>query len=114
MVRELTGGIYFGDHILEERKASDINDYELRGSGADYRKAFEIAINRRKIVTSIDKQNVLATSKLWRKVAEEVAQDFTDVTLEHQLVDSATMLMITNPAKVRCHRNGKSFWRYSL
>ena len=52
-----------------------------------------------KIVTSIDKQNVLATSKLWRKVAEKVAQDFPDVTLEHQLVDSAAMLMITNPAK---------------
>ena len=85
VVRELTGGIYFGDHILEERKARDIN--------------FEIARNRRKIVTSIDKQNVLATSKLWRKVAEEVAKDFPDVTLEHQLVDSAAMLMITNPAK---------------
>ena len=63
------------------------------------RKAFEIARSRRKIVTSIDKQNVLATSKLWRRVAEEVAQDFPDVTLEHQLVDSAAMLMITNPAK---------------
>lgn len=63
------------------------------------RKAFEIARNCRKILTSIDKQNVLATSKLWRKVAEEVAQDFSDVTLEHQLVDSAAMLMITNPAK---------------
>ncbi|VQB34852.1 3-isopropylmalate dehydrogenase [Streptococcus pneumoniae] len=63
------------------------------------RKAFEIARNRRKIVTSVDKQNVLATSKLWRKVAEEIAQDFPDVTLEHQLVDSAAMLMITNPAK---------------
>ncbi|MDS8808377.1 isocitrate/isopropylmalate family dehydrogenase, partial [Streptococcus pneumoniae] len=63
------------------------------------RKAFEIARSRRKILTSIDKQNVLATSKLWRKVAEKVAKDFQDVTLEHQLVDSASMLMITNPAK---------------
>ncbi len=59
----------------------------------------EIARSRRKILTSIDKQNVLATSKLWRKVAEEVAKDFPDVTLEHQLVDSAAMLMITNTAK---------------
>ncbi|HHQ3804549.1 TPA: 3-isopropylmalate dehydrogenase [Streptococcus pneumoniae] len=59
VVRELTGEIYFGDHILEERKARDINDYSY----------------------------------------EEVAQDFSDVTLEHQLVDSAAMLMITNPAK---------------
>ena len=99
VVRELTGGIYFGDHILEERKARDINDYSYEEVERILRKSFEIARNRRKIVTSIDKQNVLATSKLWRRVAEEVAQDFPDVTLEHQLVDSAAMLMITNPAK---------------
>ena len=99
VVRELTGGIYFGDHILDERKARDINDYSYEEVERILRKAFEIARNRKKIVTSIDKQNVLATSKLWRKVAEEVAQDFPDVTLEHQLVDSAAMLMITNPAK---------------
>ena len=99
VVRELTGGIYFGDHILEERKARDINDYSYEEVERIIRKAFEIARSRRKILTSIDKQNVLATSKLWRKVAEEVAQDFPDVTLEHQLVDSAAMLMITNPAK---------------
>ena len=99
VVRELTGGLYFGDHILEERKASDINDYSYEEVERIIRKAFEIARSRRKILTSIDKQNVLATSKLWRKVAEKVAQDFPDVTLEHQLVDSAAMLMITNPAK---------------
>ena len=99
VVRELTGGIYFGNHILEERKARDINDYSYEEVERIIRKAFEIARNRRKIVTSIDKQNVLATSKLWRKVAEKVSQDFPDVTLEHQLVDSAAMLMITNPAK---------------
>ena len=99
VVRELTGGIYFGDHILEERKARDINDYSYEEVERIIRKAFEIARSRRKILTSIDKQNVLATSKLWRKVAEKVAKDFPDVTLEHQLVDSASMLMITNPAK---------------
>ena len=99
VVRELTGGIYFGDHILEERKARDINDYSYEEVERILRKAFEIARSRRKLVTSIDKQNVLATSKLWRRVAKEVANDFPDVTLEHQLVDSAAMLMITNPAK---------------
>ncbi|MFS9171591.1 3-isopropylmalate dehydrogenase [Streptococcus infantis] len=99
VVRELTGGIYFGDHILEERKARDINDYSYEEVERIIRKAFEIAKGRNKIVTSIDKQNVLATSKLWRKVADEVAKNFPDVTLEHQLVDSAAMLMITNPAK---------------
>ena len=99
VVRELTGGIYFGDHILEERKARDINDYSYEEVERILRKAFEIAKGRRKLVTSVDKQNVLATSKLWRRVADEVAKDFPDVTLEHQLVDSAAMLMITNPAK---------------
>ena len=99
VVRELTGGIYFGDHILEEKKARDINDYSYEEVERIIRKAFEIARSRRKVVTSIDKQNVLATSKLWRRVAEEVTKDFPDVTLEHQLVDSAAMLMITNPAK---------------
>ena len=99
VVRELTGGIYFGDHILEDRKARDINDYSYEEVERIVRKAFEIARSRRKILTSIDKQNVLATSKLWRRVADEVAQDFPDVTLEHKLVDSAAMLMITNPAK---------------
>ena len=99
VVRELTGGIYFGEHMLEERKARDINDYSYEEVERIIRKAFEIARSRRKILTSIDKQNVLATSKLWRKVAEDVAKDFPDVALEHQLVDSAAMLMITNPAK---------------
>ena len=99
VVRELTGGIYFGDHILEDKKARDINDYSYEEVERIIRKAFEIARSRRKILTSIDKQNVLATSKLWRRVAEEVAKDFPDVILEHQLVDSAAMLMITNPAK---------------
>ena len=99
VVRELTGGIYFGDHILKDRKARDINDYTYEEVERIIRKAFEIARSRRKILSSIDKQNVLATSKLWRRVAEEVAKDFPDVILEHQLVDSAAMLMITNPAK---------------
>ena len=99
VVRELTGGIYFGDHILEEKKARDISDYSYEEVERIIRKAFEIARSRRKILTSIDKQNVLATSKLWRRVAEEVAKDYPDVTLEHQLVDSAAMFMITNPAK---------------
>jgi len=99
VVRELTGGIYFGDHILEEKSARDINEYSYEEVERIIRKAFEIARSRRKVVTSIDKQNVLATSKLWRRVADEVAKDFPDVTLEHQLVDSAAMLMITNPAK---------------
>lgn len=99
VVRELTGGIYFGEHILNEESAHDINDYSADEIRRIMRKAFEIARGRNKKVTSIDKQNVLATSKLWRKVAEEVAKEYPDVTLEHQLVDSAAMIMITNPAR---------------
>ena len=92
VVRELTGGIYFGEHILEDKSARDVNDYSYEEVERIVRKAFDIARGRRKRVTSIDKQNVLATSKLWRRVADEVAKDYPDVTLEHQLVDSAAML----------------------
>ena len=99
VVRELTGGIYFGEHILKEDTARDINDYSAEEIRRIMRQAFKIAQGRGKKVTSIDKQNVLATSKLWRQVAEEVAKEFPDVTLEHQLVDSAAMIMITNPAR---------------
>lgn len=98
VVRELTGGIYFGQHDLQEDTARDINDYSAEEIERIVRKAFTIAQGRGKKVTSIDKQNVLATSKLWRKVAGQVAVDFPDVTLEHQLVDSAAMLMIADPA----------------
>lgn len=99
VVRELTGGIYFGEHILKEETARDINDYSADEIRRIMHKAFKLAQLRKKRVTSIDKQNVLATSKLWRQVAEEVALDYPDVTLEHQLVDSAAMIMITNPAR---------------
>lgn len=98
-VRELTGGIYFGEHRLEEDSARDINDYSVAEIERIMRRAFLIARGRGKKVTSIDKQNVLATSKLWRQVADKVALDYPDVVLEHQLVDSAAMLMITNPAR---------------
>ena len=98
VVRELTGGIYFGQHTLTENSACDINEYSASEIRRIMRKALAIARGRNKKVTSIDKQNVLATSKLWRQIAEEVAKEYSDVTLEHQLVDSAAMVMITNPA----------------
>lgn len=99
VVRELTGGIYFGEHHLETEFARDVNEYSRAEIERILRTAFEEARKRKKKVTSIDKQNVLATSKLWRQVADQVAKDYPDVVLEHQLVDSAAMLMITNPAK---------------
>ena len=100
VIRELTGGIYFGEHQLEEEKARDINDYSADEIRRIIHFAFKTAQNRpRKLLTSVDKQNVLATSKLWRKITDEVAREYPDVQLEHQLVDSCAMLLITNPQK---------------
>ena len=99
VVRELTGGVYFGDHHLEEKRAYDINHYARYEIERIMRTTFEMAQGRGKCVTSIDKANVLATSKLWRQVADQVSQDYPDVTLEHQLVDSAAMQLITNPGR---------------
>lgn len=97
VVRELTGGSYFGEKKLGETEASDLCTYSKAEIQRIIRKAFEIAQTRNKKVTSVDKANVLATSKLWRQTAEEVAQEFPDCTLEHQLVDSAAMVMIQKP-----------------
>lgn len=94
----MTGGIYFGEHSLNKKFARDVNDYSDTEIERIIRIAFDIARDRGKKVTSVDKQNVLATSKLWRIVAEEVAKDYPDVVLEHALVDSLAMKMITNPS----------------
>ena len=92
IVRELTGGLYFGERkTIEEngvKKAIDTlsyNENEIRRIAI---KAFDIAMKRRKKVTSVDKANVLDSSRLWRKVVEEVAKDYPEVTLEHMLVDN--------------------------
>lgn len=97
IVRELTGGVYFGKHQLEETTAHDSMDYTAPEIERIIRRACDLARTRSKRVTSIDKQNVLATSKLWRQVADQVALEYPDVTLEHQLVDSAAMLLVTKP-----------------
>ena len=103
MVRELTGGLYFGKPSGEAvtpsgRQAVDTLPYhedEIRRIAVI---AFEIARSRSKRLASIDKANVLATSRLWRKVVTEVAADYPDVKLEHRLVDSTAMLLATWPA----------------
>ncbi len=98
VVRELTSGIYFGEpRHLGAEEAYDTNRYQAFEIERIVRKAFEIAQERRKHVLSVDKANVLASSKLWRKIAEEVAKEFPDCTLEHQYVDSAAMRMIQEP-----------------
>ena len=103
IVRELTGGLYFGERkTVEEngvRKAVDTlsyNEEEIRRIAI---KAFEIAGKRRKKVTSVDKANVLDSSRLWRKVVEEVAKNYPDITLEHMLVDNCAMQLVHNPGQ---------------
>jgi 3-isopropylmalate dehydrogenase len=102
-VRELTGGIYFGKPQLRETvdgkiRAVDSMVYTEDEVRRVVRLAFRLAQERRKLVTSVDKANVLETSRLWRTIAAEVATEFPDVTLENQLVDSAAMRLIQNPA----------------
>ena len=98
VVRELTSGIYFGEpRELAEEEAYDTNRYQANEIRRIMRSAFEIAQGRQKHVLSVDKANVLATSKLWRKIAEEVATEFPDCTLEHQYVDSAAMRIVQQP-----------------
>ncbi|MEM6734260.1 MAG: 3-isopropylmalate dehydrogenase, partial [Myxococcota bacterium] len=103
MVRELTGGIYFGTPRTREsqngeRRALDTMVYSESEVRRVVRLACTIAMGRRKRVTSVDKANVLESSRLWRTVADEVAREFPEITLQHQLVDSAAMQLITNPS----------------
>jgi len=105
VIRELTGGLYFGQPKGRSatpeggEQAVDTlvyTDVEIRRI---VRLAFQLARNRRKLVTSIDKANVLESSRLWRKIAIEVGKEFPDVKLEHQLVDSAAMRLVTHAAQ---------------
>lgn len=102
-VRELTGGIYFGKPRGREvrdgkRVGYDTLIYDEDEVRRIVRLAFEIARKRRRHVTSIDKANVLDTMRVWREVATEVGSEFPDVELHHQLVDSAAMRLVTDPA----------------
>ncbi len=97
IVRELTGGIYFGDHRHGETSASDSCSYTAEEVERIARVAFEAARKRRGKVTSVDKANVLATSRLWRRTVESIARQYPDVVLEHMLVDAAAMALIRGP-----------------
>ena len=104
IVRELTGGLYFGARSEAsgepgERHASDTLPYSEREIHRVARLAFELARSRRGHLTSVDKANVLATSRLWRTVVEELRPEYPDVILNHQLVDSCAMLLIRQPAQ---------------
>lgn len=103
IMRELTGGLYFGERRTYEdngvTKAVDTLTYsepEIRRIAI---KGFEVARKRKKKVTSVDKANVLDSSRLWRKVVEDVAKDYPDVTLEHMLVDNCAMQLVMDPGQ---------------
>jgi 3-isopropylmalate dehydrogenase len=103
IMRELTGGLYFGDRFTKEvdgvMTAVDTltyNETEIRRIAI---KAFEIAMKRKKRVISVDKANVLDSSRLWRKVVEEVAKDYPEVSLSHMLVDNCAMQLVMNPGQ---------------
>ncbi|MGN0375568.1 MAG: 3-isopropylmalate dehydrogenase [Butyrivibrio sp.] len=103
IMRELTGGLYFGERHTEEVNgvitATDTltyNENEIRRIAI---KAFDIAMKRRKIVTSVDKANVLDSSRLWRKIVKEVAADYPEVTYTDMLVDNCAMQLVMNPGQ---------------
>lgn len=101
IMRELTGGLYFGERstrqmngILTAIDTLTYTENEIRRIAV---KGFDIAMKRRKKVTSVDKANVLDSSRLWRKIVEEVALDYPEVTLEHMLVDNCAMQLVKDP-----------------
>jgi 3-isopropylmalate dehydrogenase len=98
VVRELTGGIYFGAKTRTETSASDLCTYTTAEIERVTRVAARIALSRRKQIVSVDKENVLATSKLWREVvARVIASEFPGLRLEHMLVDTAAMALVQRP-----------------
>ena len=103
IMRELTGGLYFGERkTVEENgvlKAYDSLTYDENEIRRIAIKGFETAMKRRKNVISVDKANVLDSSRLWRKVVEEVAQDYPEVTYSHMLVDNCAMQLVKNPGQ---------------
>jgi len=105
-VRELTGGIYFGDKHRDAHRATDVCSYTAAEIERITRVAGRLAQSRRRRLTSIDKANVLETSRLWREVCTRVvAREFPDLTLEHVLVDAAAMHLIRRPGLRRAgHR----------
>ncbi len=101
IMRELTGGLYFGERKTEEvdgvMTATDTLTYNENEIRRIAKRGFDIAMKRRKKVTSVDKANVLDSSRLWRKIVEEVAKDYPEVTYEHMLVDNCAMQLVKDP-----------------
>lgn len=103
MIRELTGGLYFGERstqiengLMTAKDSLTYNEEEIRRIAI---RGFEIAKKRRKKLTSVDKANVLDSSRLWRKIVNEVSKDYPDIELEHMLVDNAAMQLVRDPGQ---------------
>ncbi len=103
IMRELTGGLYFGarktekvDGVVTATDTLTYSEKEIRRIAV---RAFDIAMKRRKKVTSVDKANVLDSSRLWRKIVNEVSADYPEVTVEHMLVDNCAMQLVKDPAQ---------------
>lgn len=96
-IRELTGGMYFGEKYQDNDKAYDINYYTRPEIERILRVAFDYARKRRHHVTVVDKANVLASSRLWRQIAKELAPEYPDVTTDYMFVDNASMRMLVEP-----------------
>jgi 3-isopropylmalate dehydrogenase len=99
VARELTGGIYFGERSSEPHSASDLCSYSRQEIERIAHVAFRTARHRRRKVTSVDKANVLATSRLWRETVIELSSEYPDVELEHMYVDACAMALVTNPRR---------------
>ena len=96
-IRELTGGMYFGEKYQDDEKAYDTNAYTRPEIERILKVAFEYACRRRKHLTVVDKANVLASSRLWRQIAKEMAPQYPDVETDYMFVDNAAMRMIQDP-----------------
>ena len=96
-IRELTGGMYFGEKYEDNDRAYDTNHYTRKEVERILRVAYDYAMRRRKHLTVVDKANVLASSRLWRKVAQEMEKEYPEVTTDYMYVDNAAMRMIQDP-----------------
>ncbi|EGZ07933.1 putative dehydrogenase [Phytophthora sojae] len=109
IVRELVSGIYFGEHATNGDMATDVMKYTEAEIAKPMRFAFKTAMNRSKRLTVVDKANVLDCSRLWRKVAKDVAKDFPEVQFDFMYIDNAVMQLIRNPSQFDVIVTGNMF-----
>ncbi len=113
IVRELVGGLYFGaSGVRDDGTVFDTCEYHPDQVERVVRRAFALAQRRRGFLTSVDKANVLETSRMWRRVVDTLAPEFPDVRVEHMLVDNAAMQLATSPREVRRHRHREHVRRH--